>query len=71
MLPFTNYLLLAFKFFFVLGAVLYFIFSIVIVKQTTTMSQNVSDKFNPFLIAFSYLHLLFAFSLIILTLIIL
>jgi len=68
MIDLNNYLLLITKFFFVLGAIIYFIFSIIIVRQTTTMTKNVSDGFNPILIAFSYLHLLFAAFLIILTL---
>lgn len=56
---------------FVLGAVMYLIFSLVVVKQVTTMSKNVSDKFNAILITFSYLHLIFSVFLVILTLIIL
>jgi hypothetical protein len=71
MINFSNYLLLVTKFFFVLGAVLYFIFSIIIVRQTTTMTRNVSDSFNPILIAFSYLHLAFAFAMVLFTLVVL
>jgi hypothetical protein len=56
---------------FVLGAVLYVIFAMVVVKQVGTMSKNVNDKFNPILIAFSYIHFAFAVFLVFLTLVIL
>jgi hypothetical protein len=62
-------MLLAGKLFAILGTILYFIFSIVIVKQVTSMSSNVYDKFNAILIAFSYLHLLFSILLIILAIV--
>lgn len=71
MIDFNNYLLLVTKFFFVLGAILYFIFSIIIVRQTTTMTRNVSDDFNPILVAFSYIHLVFAAILALFTLLVL
>ena len=60
----TLVLLLLEKIFAILGTILYFIFSIIIVKQVTSMSQNVYDKFNGILIVFSYLHLLFSLFLI-------
>ena len=69
MIPQLNLImLLASKIFVILGAIIYFIFSVVIVKQVTSMSQNVYDKFNSILIIFSYLHLLFSILLIILAL---
>jgi len=64
----NDFMLLAGKFFTVLGTIIYFIFSVVIVKQVTSMSHNVYDKFNTILIIFSYLHLLFSILLIILAL---
>jgi hypothetical protein len=64
---FMPYFLLAQKTFFILCAILYFIFSLVVVKQVTTMSKDVKDKFNPILITFSYLHLVFAALLILMT----
>ena len=64
-------MLLAGKLFAILGTILYLIFSIVIVKQVTSMSQNVHDKFNSILIAFSYLHLAFSIFLVILAAILL
>jgi len=67
----NHYLVLAEKIFFILGAVIYFIFSLVVVKQTTTMSKNVQDKFNAILIIFSYLHLAFSLLLVIITITIL
>lgn len=65
-----TYLLLAEKLFAVLGALIYFIFALVVVKQVTSMSNNIYDKFNSILIVFSYLHLAFSVFLIILTLIV-
>lgn len=65
----NNFLLLVEKIFAVLGALIYFVFSLVIVKQVTSMSSNVYDKFNSILIAFSYIHLAFSVFLIVLTLI--
>ena len=67
----NNYFLLLEKLSFVLGAILYLIFALVVVKQTTMMSNNVNDKFNGILITFSYLHLTFSILLVFLTLIIL
>ena len=59
-------ILLAGKFFTILGTLIYLVFSIVIVKQVNSMSHNIYDKFNAILIAFSYIHLLFSVLLIIL-----
>lgn len=72
MIPQINqYLQVLEKSSFVLGAVLYVIFAMVVVKQVGTMSKNVNDKFNSILIAFSYLHFAFAVFLVFLTLVIL
>jgi hypothetical protein len=68
---FGHYLQVAEKLLFILGTVIYSIFALVVVKQTTTMSKNVNDKFNPILIAFAYLHFAFSLFLIFLTLVIL
>lgn len=68
---FNHYLLLVEKILFVIGAITYLIFAIIIVKQTTVMTKNINDKFNPILIAFSYIHLLFSVSLVLLTLVLL
>ncbi|MGI5840892.1 MAG: DUF5657 family protein [Patescibacteria group bacterium] len=54
-----------------LGAVIYAIFALIIVKQTTSMARHIVDKFNSTLIIFSYIHLIFAVLLVILTLILL
>ncbi|HAP38113.1 hypothetical protein A2574_02625 [Candidatus Shapirobacteria bacterium RIFOXYD1_FULL_38_32] len=67
----NNYILLATKFIFLLGTLIYFIFALIVVKQTTTLSRSVYDKFNSILIIFSYTHLVFSFFLILLTFIIL
>ena len=68
---FANLLNLVEKIIFVLSALVYSIFAIVIVKQVSTMTKNVQDKFNSVLILFSYLHLAFSLFLILLTLVIL
>jgi len=68
---FSFYILLFQKVVFVIGALIYLIFAIVIVRQVTTMTKNVNDSFNPFLIIFSYLHLIFAVFLVLLTLFVL
>jgi hypothetical protein len=56
---------------FVLGAILYLIFALVVVKQVGSMTKNVFDKFNSILVAFSYLHIAFAVFLVFLTIIVL
>jgi hypothetical protein len=67
----NQYIQLLEKFFFVVGTVLYTIFALVVVKQTTMMSKNVSDKLNYILILFSYLHLLFSVLLVIMAILLL
>lgn len=52
---------------FIIGTLIYLIFAIIIVRQVTTMTKNVNDSFNPFLIIFSYLHLLFAVFVVLMT----
>lgn len=64
------YFLLAQKTFFVLCSIFYSIFALVVVKQVTSMSKNVTDKFNSILISFSFIHLIFAGLLIFLSLVI-
>ena len=59
-----NYLNIAEKIFGTLGAAVYFIFALIVVKQVGTMSKNVKDKFNGILILFSYLHLALAIILV-------
>lgn len=59
---------LIWKYSFVAGALIYVVFAFVVVKQVTTMSRNVKDKFNAILITFSYLHLVFSLLLVLFTL---
>ena len=59
------------KSFFVLGAILYLLFALIVVKQTTMMSRNVNDKFNSILITFAYVHAAFSILLVLITLVIL
>ena len=56
------------KIFFVLFAFLYLAFALIVVKQVTSMSKSVSDKFNYILIIFSFLHLAFSVLLILIML---
>lgn len=67
----NTYLLLVQKLSFVLGSVLYLLFALIVVKQTTMMSKNVNDKFNAVLITFAYVHAAFSVFLVFLTLVIL
>jgi hypothetical protein len=67
----NTYLTLALKISFILGSLIFIIFAVIVVKQTTMMSKNVSDKFNPVLIAIAYLHLAFSVFIVFLTLVIL
>lgn len=60
----NNYLIIIEKIFGVLGAIIYLIFSLVVVKQVGTMTKNVKDKFNGILIFISYLHLAAAIFLV-------
>ena len=66
-----HYLALAEKIFFILGAIIYFVFALVVVKQTTTMSKYVHDIFNTILIIFSFIHLAFSLLLVIMTIVVL
>lgn len=69
MLPqFDAYLQLIEKLCFIAGAVMYAIFAFVVVKQVSMQTKNVKDKFNGILIAFSWIHLIFAVLLVVLTL---
>ncbi len=61
---FNSYILIAIKIFFIVSSILYFVFSLLIVKQVSAMSQNVNDKFNQILKIFSYLHLVFSVILV-------
>ncbi|MDD4026565.1 MAG: hypothetical protein PHO75_00035 [Candidatus Shapirobacteria bacterium] len=51
------------KGFFILSSILYLVFALIVVKQVTSMSKSVTDKFNPILVIFSYLHLGFSIFL--------
>jgi len=59
-----NYFLGATKIFFILFSLLYFAFALIVVKQVTSMSKSVKDKFNYVLVIFSFLHLAFSILLI-------
>jgi len=59
-----SYFFVFIKGFFIFSSLLYFVFALIVVKQVTSMSKSVTDKFNPILIIFSYLHLGFSIFLI-------
>lgn len=67
----NHFFLIAMKIFFVLGACLYTIFSIIVVKQISNISKHIHTRLNPVLVIFSYIHLIFSLFLIFLTLVIL
>jgi hypothetical protein len=67
MIDINNIFQSLFRFLFDLGAVFYLVFAVVVVKQVTTMTKNVYDKFNAILVSFSYLHLIFAIAFLLLT----
>jgi len=71
MIDYQNIFQIVQKIFAILGTVIYLIFAIVMVKQVSTMSQNVYDKFNAILKIFSYLHLLLSIALVLLALFVL
>lgn len=68
---FNHYFFLVGKSLFVFASIIYLVFALVVAKQVLMMTKNVADKFNPLLIIFSYIHLLFSIFLILLTLIVL
>ena len=67
----NNFLTIIEKIFGVTGSIIYLIFSGVIVKQVTTMSKNINDKYNGLLIAVSYFHLVAAIVLVLMVVMIL
>jgi len=71
MIDFNFILNLAKEIFAFLGSLIYLIFALVVVKQVTSMSKNVYDKFNAVLIVFSYIHFLFSAFLFLSTLLLL
>ena len=60
----NSYLALAQKLSFTLGAIIYLVFAVIVVKQTAMMTKNVKDKFNSVLITISYIHLAFSVLLV-------
>lgn len=62
-----TYFLLIQKIFFILCSIFYFIFAAIVVRQTISMSKNITDKFNPIIVIFSYIHLILAGFLILST----
>ncbi|MDD2483218.1 MAG: hypothetical protein PHE71_03020 [Candidatus Shapirobacteria bacterium] len=52
------------RIFFIACSFLYLVFALIVVKQVTSMSKSVTDKFNVILILFSFIHLGFSILLI-------
>jgi hypothetical protein len=52
------------KIFFIACSLFYLVFSLIVVKQVTSMTKNVKDKFNSILISFSFIHLIAAAVLV-------
>ena len=59
-----NYFLIFIKIFFIIFSVLNLIFSLIVVKQVTSMSKDINDKFNLILISFSYIYVVLSVLLI-------
>lgn len=61
---FNNYFFGVTKIFFISLSFLYLIFALITIKQVTSMSKNITDKFNTILIIFSFIHLIFSVILV-------
>ncbi len=59
------------KIFFIACSLFYLVFSLIVVKQVTSMTKNVKDKFNSILISFSFIHLIAAAVLVFLIIVLL
>lgn len=67
LLALDGYLTIVEKIFALMGTGIYLIFAIVVVKQVSMMTKNVYDKFNGVVIFFSYVHLLLAIFLMLMS----
>jgi len=56
---------------FVVGLVIYFLFALVILKQTKVMSQTIEGKYNKAIITFAWMHLIMVVLLVVLAIVIL
>ena len=68
-LPFSVFGIL--KWFYIFAFFLYFVFSIVVIKQVRTMTKTVDIGLGDFLLTISYIHFLFAIGVMIFFLIVL
>lgn len=59
------------KIFVVVGTIVYFIFATIVLKQTTSLSKNIHDKFNQVVVSAAFIHMIASVGLIFLALIIL
>lgn len=59
------------KTFFVILSILYIIFSIIVVRQVTSLSKELGGKFNLILTTISFFNLIFSFFIVFLTLLVL
>lgn len=63
-LNFENYFLIAIKIFFIIGSIINLIFSLIVVKQVSSMSKKINDKFNYVLTIISYVYLAISIVLV-------
>lgn len=59
-----SYFLIVIKIFFIIGSILNLIFSAIVVKQVTSMSKNIKEKFNYILTIISYTYLVISIVLV-------
>lgn len=59
-----NYFLFVIKIFFIIGSIINLIFSAIVVKQVTSMSKNIKEKFNYILTIISYFYLIISVVLV-------
>lgn len=67
----SSFILTLFKFLFIISAILYVIFSFVVVRQIALMKQTVVTALSPVLQIIGYLHLLLAIGVVIIFFVIL
>lgn len=54
------------KGFFIVGLVMYVLFSLVIVRQIKNMTEAIEDEFNGIISVFAWMHLLLAIGVLVL-----
>ncbi|MDA1079481.1 MAG: hypothetical protein O2840_02210 [bacterium] len=62
----SSLILIVFKFFFVVAAVLYSLFAVVVIRQIIIMKNTLLTSFSPFMLVAGYAHLLFSLFVVLL-----